>query len=166
AGSTWQEPSVIAHHAEAPLGTGDPTPDAGPTAAAATPDPAGGEISNLPADNDSGYHPSLLYVKEANRLLAVWTLRERTGAGARPFYSVYSYRDLDNAIWWPLIDGQTQEPPLRLFGATRRNAARNPVVAYAGSGLASAAWIEIERDESVEVYVGVFNPAALVIGGR
>jgi hypothetical protein len=40
------------------------------------------------------------------------------------------------------------------------------VVAYAGSGLASAAWIEIERDESIEVYVGMFNPAALVIGGR
>lgn len=160
AGASWETPLVIAHHADAP-----PPPDS-PTAVAGTPDPAGGEVDDTPADNDSGYHPSLLYVKEANRLLAVWTLRERASAGASPYYSVYSYRDLDSAIWWPLIDGTRQEPPLRLFAATRRNAARNPVVAYAGSGLAAAAWIEIERDESIEVYVGLFNPAALVIGGR
>ena len=33
---------------------------------------------------------------------------------------------------------------------------------YAGQGLAWVAWQEIERDESIEVYVGAFTPAALM----
>jgi hypothetical protein len=166
-GATWDEPTIIAYHAEATGPSGEPTPVGGPTPAAATPDPAGQGDSDSPANSDRGYHPSLLYVKEANRLLAIWTLRERTAANSStPYYTVYSYRDLDSDVWWPLIDGAAQEPPLRLFAATRRSAARNPVLAYAGSGPAMAAWIEIERDESIEVYVGIFDPAALVIGGR
>jgi hypothetical protein len=49
-----------------------------------------------------------------------------------------------------------------LFGATRRNAARTPRLAFAACCLAAVTWSELERDARVEVYAGRFNPAALL----
>ncbi len=82
-------------------------------------------------------------------------------------FPVFSYRRLQDDHWVPDIAGPYahHQPALRLFPATRRSLAATPHglrVASTGSGLAVATWIEVERDENLEMYLGWFHPAALL----
>jgi len=163
AGVTWQDTTVIAFHHEPPPDPTDPTPDPEqPTPATGDGTDPGGTPSF--DRSDRGYRPEVLYEPTTDQLLAIWTWRGKApGNGlANPYTVVYSYRPAHGGAWLPLIDGDTQEPPLALFAATRRNAARSQRLAYRGQGVAYATWIEVERDESIEVYVGAFTPAALL----
>jgi hypothetical protein len=156
AGVTWDRATIIAYHPDDPPDPSLPTPD--PSLPTPGPDTEPGGAG------ERGYRPELLYEPTTDQLLAVWLFRGRTPAtGPAPYYLVYSYRPAQGGAWLPLIDGGQPDPPLTLFGATRRNAARTPRLSFAGSGLAAVTWSELERDESVEVYAGRFNPAALLI---
>jgi hypothetical protein len=158
AGTSWTPPDVIAYHAP-PEALPETTPEATPTSGE-------GENEEEPTFGAAnyGFRPELLYEPSRNRLVVVWTYLERRGTtgATNPYYLVWSWRDLDSTIWWPRIDAPTLEPPLRLFANTRRNASRNQRLAYGGQGLAWVTWIELEADESIEVYVGPFTPAALL----
>ena len=114
--------------------------------------------------SDRGYRPEVLYDPSTDQLLAIWTWRGKAASSGAvsPYVIVYSYRPASGGDWLPMIDGDIQEPPLALFAATRRVAARSQRLAWNGHGTAYAAWIEIERDESIEVYVGAFDPASLL----
>ena len=78
------------------------------------------------------------------------------------FWPVRQALAAQGGAWLPLIDGGQPDPPLTLFGATHRNAARTPRLAWSGSGLAAVTWSELERDARVEVSAGRFNLAALL----
>ncbi|MBA3469133.1 MAG: hypothetical protein H0T53_05760 [Herpetosiphonaceae bacterium] len=155
-GATWGSTEIIAHHSrtQPPGDPNAPTPTIDPA------DDGSGEAGDAAVLIAGGYHPELIYDSANHKLLAVWVFVELDQPG-QPSTLVYSYRHLDSATWTPVIDGSDQDPPLRLFPDTRRSAARNPRIAHAGSGLAAVTWIEIERDESIEIYVGAFNPGAL-----
>jgi len=151
-GDTWGDTEIMAHHNRAQPGD--------PNAPTPTIDPNGGpsDPGDAPVLTDRGYHPELIYT--GGKLIAVWVLLESAQPGS-PSTLVYSYRQIGSSTWTPMIDGSQQDPPLRLFPNTRRSAARNPRIATSPNGLAAAVWIEIERDESIEVYFGLFNPGAL-----
>lgn len=117
------------------------------------------------AQSDRGSTPELLYEPSTDKLLAVQIYRQR-GTPAT-VYPVYSYRRAEARTWLPLLDGASaeHEPALRLFPPTRRNLADANAglrVVYGGSGLALAAWSELEADENGDVYLGWFNPATLL----
>lgn len=117
------------------------------------------------ATSDRGSTPELLYDHASDKLVAVQIYRQ---AGTpTTAYPVYSYRRADAETWLPRMDGPTatHEPALRLFPETRRNLADANAglrLVYGGSGLALAAWSELEADENGDVYLGLFNPAALL----
>jgi hypothetical protein len=114
---------------------------------------------------DRGGTPELLYDPATDSLMAVQLYRQ---AGTpTTAYPVYSYRSAQARTWLPVLDGPqaTHEPALRLFPATRRSLADANTglrVAYAGSGLAVAAWSELEADENIDTYLGFFTPSALL----
>lgn len=114
---------------------------------------------------DRGYRPELVYSPAADRLVAVWLLREAAPADTseNPAYLVWSWRDRTQPTWWPRIEDPLIEPALRLVATTRRSAARDLRVAVGPTGLAWVAWTEAERDESAEVYVAAWYPAARVM---
>ena len=149
AGQTWDAPETLAYHA--PQGA-EPTPDP------AAPTPALGDNPN-PSEGSGqrGFHPELLYEPATDNLMAVWSLLDGSASTI-----VYSYRPAAGGAWVPVMTTTVSEPALGVFGATRRSAARNPRLAFAGSGVAMVAWMEIERDENLEVYVGGFVPATLL----
>ncbi len=154
-GATWGDTEIIAHHNRTqPADPGAPTPTADPSGSGS------GETADAGVLAAGGYHPELIYDAANHKLLVIWVFAELDQAG-QPSTLVYSYRRLDSATWTPFIDGTNQDPALRLFPDTRRSAARNPRIAHSGSGLAAVTWIELERDESIEVYFGTFNPGAL-----
>ncbi|KPL83011.1 sialidase/neuraminidase family protein [Herpetosiphon geysericola] len=149
AGLTWDVPEVLAYHAAQGA---EPTPDpAAPTPALEdNPNPSEGS-------GQRGFHPELLYEPSTDNLMAVWSLLDGSASTL-----VYSYRPAQGGAWFPVMTTTVTEPALGVFGATRRSAARNPRVAFAGHGVAMVTWMEIERDENLEVYVGGFLPATLL----
>jgi len=149
AGQTWDSPEIVATHA-AP--GAEPTPD--PTA----PTPALEDNPNPSEGNGQrGFHPELLYEPNTDNLMAIWSLLDGSASTI-----VYSYRPAAGGAWLPVMTMTVSEPALGVFGATRRSAARNPRLAFAGHGVAMVTWMEIERDENLEVYVGGFLPATLL----
>ncbi|HEX6291301.1 MAG TPA: hypothetical protein VFZ66_19110 [Herpetosiphonaceae bacterium] len=117
------------------------------------------------AISDRGSTPELIYEPTSDTLMAVQIYRQ-AGTPATT-YVVYSYRHAAAKVWLPIMDGptETHEPALRLFPQTRRSLADANAgirVAYAGSGLALAAWSELEADENGDVYLGWFNPSSLL----
>jgi hypothetical protein len=117
------------------------------------------------AQSDRGSTPELIYDPASDKLVAVQIYRQ-VGTPTTA-YPVYSYRRADARQWLPVLDGASaaHEPALRLFPPTRRNLADANAglrVVYSGSGLALAAWSELEADENGDVYLGWFNPAALL----
>lgn len=161
AGASWGETEIIAYY--------NKTTAIDPTAPTATINPITGEQGlgqeSGQALHMGAYHPELVYDPDTDRLLALWLQMLLVEPGM-PGALVYSYRDLDNSTWHPFIDGATEEPPLRLFDETRRNAPRKPRVAYSGNDLAAVVWIELEQDENVDVYFSLFNPGALMAQER
>lgn len=148
-GQTWDVPEILATHA---------APGAAPTPDPAAPTPA---LEDNPSPSEGsgqrGFHPELLYEPATDSLMAVWSLLDGSASTI-----VYSYRPAQGGAWLPVMNTITTEPALGVFGATRRSAARNPRLAFAGQGVAMVAWMEVERDENLEVYVGGFLPATLL----
>ncbi len=162
-GTTWSSTDIIAYHTEPPPDPLDPTTDP----LAPTPTQGATDDGNIPSfgKTDRGFTPELVYDAGSNRLMAVWILLDSLDGGrSTVYYPVWSWQEVGTRGWWPRIDGTTiQEPPLALFSGTRRTGARSiQIAAPPTGGVTWATWMELEADESIEVYAAPFNPAVLL----